>query len=69
MSLLARTPHGSIREGVPGLAARRDGSGRDFYALGPIAVQIASVTQALVSILRAARHSAKTRPSVRCGGG
>ena len=52
MSLLAITPHGSVREGVLGLAARRDGSGRDSYALGPVAFQMASVTQALVSIWR-----------------
>ena len=40
MSLLARTPHGSVREGVLGLAARRDGSGRDSYAFGPIAFKL-----------------------------
>ena len=40
MSLLARTPHGSVREGVLGLAARRDGSGRDSYAYGPIAFKL-----------------------------
>ena len=52
MSLLAPTPHGSVREGVLGLAARRDGSGRDSYAFGPIAFKLLVSYGARVNLAR-----------------
>ena len=52
MSLLAITPHGSVREGVLGLAARRDGAGRNFYAFGPIAFKLLAYTGARAKLAR-----------------
>jgi len=39
MYLVASAPRTVVREGVLGLAARRDGSGRQFYLLGTSRVQ------------------------------
>ena len=52
MYLVASSPRTVVREGVLGLAARRDGSERNFYAFGPIAFKLLVSYGARVNLAR-----------------